>query len=246
MREGNDTAGAVFILIHGGLHGGWCWERMQPLLGAPSVAVDLPGREGNPADLEEITAEDWARHVAAEIEAADGGNVILVAHSLGGLTALNAARLMPDRVAHLVFVSALVPAEGQRIADLLAPGAEPDVLFDANGEFPVPAAESVEHLLANDMSHDEAIALHGRLSPEPRLPFLERFTWSGVPDVPRTYIRCSRDNGVPWDLQEHMIMNLRSAQQVVLSSGHNVMMSHAEQLAEALNGIADQVKGTMT
>ena len=34
------------VLVHGGMLGSWCWEKVLPLLGCDVVAVDLPGRSG--------------------------------------------------------------------------------------------------------------------------------------------------------------------------------------------------------
>ena len=41
---------ATFILVHGAMHGGWCWERLVPLLeaqGHVAHAIDLPGSAGH-------------------------------------------------------------------------------------------------------------------------------------------------------------------------------------------------------
>jgi len=32
------------VLIHGAMHGGWCWDRLRPHLQHQSLAIDLPGR----------------------------------------------------------------------------------------------------------------------------------------------------------------------------------------------------------
>src|SRR5215213_4163340 len=37
-----------FVLVHGGYGGAWNWDEVVPLLDAPAVAVDLPGRGGLP------------------------------------------------------------------------------------------------------------------------------------------------------------------------------------------------------
>ncbi len=37
---------STFVLVHGAWHGGWCWEKVVPLLekaGHEVVVVDLPG-----------------------------------------------------------------------------------------------------------------------------------------------------------------------------------------------------------
>jgi pimeloyl-ACP methyl ester carboxylesterase len=42
-----------FVLVHGGFHDAWCWERTVPelaRLGHDAVAVDLPGHGASAAE----------------------------------------------------------------------------------------------------------------------------------------------------------------------------------------------------
>jgi pimeloyl-ACP methyl ester carboxylesterase len=90
---------ASFVLVHGAWHGGWCWDRVTPLLetaGHRVDAIDLPGHGTNPADVVDMTLDAYARHVADRVEAA-GEPVFLVAHSMGGMSVTAAAELVPDR-----------------------------------------------------------------------------------------------------------------------------------------------------
>ncbi|GHF36019.1 pimeloyl-ACP methyl ester carboxylesterase [Amycolatopsis bartoniae] len=236
MTEHNRMPG--FALQHGGFHGSWCWERVVPLLEAPAVAIDLPGREGDPATLRGITSAEWTRGALGQINTLPTDRVVLVAHSLGGVTALNAAKVLGDRLAHLILVSALVPAEGQTPAELIARGAHRDSLLDETGQFGVPPIEAVRTLLANDVP-DEAEALYARLRREPMGPISEPFTHDGLPAVPTTYVRLTRDNAVPPAMQEQMIANLPHESAVTeIDAGHNVMMSRPGQLADLLNLVA--------
>jgi len=57
----------TFILIHGAWHGGWCWERIVPLLeqqGHRVLAPDLPGMGNDSTPLATITLDYWAQFVA--------------------------------------------------------------------------------------------------------------------------------------------------------------------------------------
>lgn len=48
------------------------------------LAVDLPGRGRNPADLATVTIADWVDSVVDDVENALMGDVVVVGHSLGG------------------------------------------------------------------------------------------------------------------------------------------------------------------
>jgi pimeloyl-ACP methyl ester carboxylesterase len=226
-----------FGLIHGGLHAAWCWNDLRALLHGPVVAVDLPGRDGKPAMIHSITADDWAEHAAAAITALPADRIVLVGHSLGGLTTLNAAKLLGRRIVHLVFAAALVPAEGQTIGALIA-GRYASELFDESGAFPVPPYDTARRLLVGeDMSDDQAHQLYARLHSEPPQPFLVPFDHAGVPQVPRTYVRFSRDAAVTREMQDVMIANLGGCEQVVVDGPHNAIMTNPAPLAAMLNAI---------
>src|SRR5262245_51749656 len=115
------------VLVHGGGHGAWCWEPTIDQLECDVLAVDLPpkairggdGRFDRPPELLTLTVSDFADSVLADVDAAGHERFVLVGHSMAGLTIPEVARRAPDRVAHLVFVSCSVPAEGESILNVL-------------------------------------------------------------------------------------------------------------------------------
>ena len=72
-----------------------------------TVTVDLAGHGDSGADREEWTILSLARDVQAVVDHLDLRSVILVGHSMGGPVALEAARLMPDRVVGVIGVDTL-------------------------------------------------------------------------------------------------------------------------------------------
>ena len=60
----------TWLLIHGGGATARFWDRLVPLLDGPSLAVDLPGRGGKPADLATLTVDEEVASVVADVEAA--------------------------------------------------------------------------------------------------------------------------------------------------------------------------------
>jgi pimeloyl-ACP methyl ester carboxylesterase len=115
------------VLVHGGGHGAWCWASTVTELRADVLAVDLPppSIRGGPARHDEVpecatlTLADWATAVLDDDAAAGWDRFVLAGHSLGGATIAEVARRAPARVARLVYVSAVVPAEGGSVLDML-------------------------------------------------------------------------------------------------------------------------------
>jgi pimeloyl-ACP methyl ester carboxylesterase len=226
------------VLIHGGMHGSWCWDPILPLVEAPVVAVDLPGRDGRPGDVHRITLDDWADSAAEQARLLDVDHLVIVGHSMGGVTALNSAKRLADRCLRLVFISGLVPDEGQTVANLYAPGQEA-ALFDDAGAFPLLSVEVLAAVLCNDLDQAVTDTIIPRLVKEPHLPFTTPFSHAGVPDVLCTYVRCLRDAALTREQQNTMTEHLRRAGRSVFEiesdTGHNAMFGDPHGIAEVIN-----------
>jgi pimeloyl-ACP methyl ester carboxylesterase len=108
---------ADFILVHGAWHGGWCWRDVVPLLAAAghrAHAVTLTG-VGERAHLMSpaITLQTHIADVMSAIEAEEMQRPVLVVHSFAGVIGTAIADRMPQRLAHLVYVDAVVPLPGE-------------------------------------------------------------------------------------------------------------------------------------
>ena len=101
---------ARFVLVHGAWHGGWCWERIAPLLGAAGhevLAPDLPGMGADRTPFAADVLAQWADFVAGLVRGA-AEPAVLVGHSRGGLVISEAAERAPDQIRVLVYLAALL------------------------------------------------------------------------------------------------------------------------------------------
>ncbi len=111
--------GKTFVLVPGASLGGWSWYPVARLLRARGYRVVTPTLPGlsygsSPAGLRLADAVDF---VAGEVERRDLRDVVLVGHSLGGYPATGAAHRVADRVSHVIYYNAVVPARGVSMAD---------------------------------------------------------------------------------------------------------------------------------
>jgi len=236
---------ASFVLIHGGAHGAWCWEPLLPHLERSALAPDLPGRGRKPAELDAICADDWARAVVDELETAGLSRVVLVGHSLAGITIPRVLERAGERIAHAVFVSCCIPSEGQSVYAALAVDGATDV------EIPPPSSgsstidpASARAWFCSDMDEAQTRFVLDRLCPEATRPMSEPMRLAGLRRaVPRTYVKLLSDGILPLPLQDAFVRNAGPGCQVrELDAGHDAMVSRPRELARILNEIAAEVE----
>ena len=112
---------ATFALIHGGIQGGWVWERVVALLRVAGHEVYAPTLTGcgELAHLltRDVGLETHVQDVLNVLEDKDLRDVILVGHSYGGTVVTVVADRARDRIAHLVIVDGTQPLPGQSMLD---------------------------------------------------------------------------------------------------------------------------------
>jgi pimeloyl-ACP methyl ester carboxylesterase len=112
----------TFVLVHGAWHGGWCWNKLVPLLqalGHRAIPVTLTGL-GDRAHLIDpsVDLRTHVTDVVSTLEMEDLHDVVLVGHSYGGMVICGAAERASKRIRRLVYLDALVPKHGQSAFDL--------------------------------------------------------------------------------------------------------------------------------
>src|SRR5262245_27897653 len=107
---------STYVLVHGGGHGGWCWQRLARLLRAEGHEVYTPTLTGLGERAHLLSPHiDLDTHIADVVGVLkyEGlTNVILVGHSYGGMVITGVADRALAHVGHLVFLDASIPYDG--------------------------------------------------------------------------------------------------------------------------------------
>ena len=229
----------TLVLIHGGSFAGSCWDFVLPYLDPSTVAVDLPGRGRRPRPLAGLTIADSVDAVVEEIESRDLREVVLVGHSMAGITMPGVAERIPERLAHLVFIACTVPADGESTVDTL----DPEIQELARRNARQPGGGKMDDAMAtamfcNDMNDEQTQATLSRMVPDAIQLVLEPVSLAGLRnDIPRTWVRTDRDLTVP-PAKQDLFARRTGSPVVPIDAAHMVMISQAAELARLLRELS--------
>jgi pimeloyl-ACP methyl ester carboxylesterase len=223
----------TFALIHGGFHGGWCWDLLTPELEARGhrvVAPDLPITDPSCGNRE------YAAVVVAALERADD-DVIVVGHSQGGTTVPYVAVRRPVR--KLVYLAAAVPTPGESFAEYLA--AHPAFLrLPAGDVFDEWGCMTVTNDVARTTFFDDcpqtvANWAVSRLRHQATTPVAELCRLASTTEWPAEYIRCLDDRALDPDGCARLAKDRLGLTARELSGGHSPFLTRPAELASLLD-----------
>ena len=213
----------------------------MPLLAAPVIAVDLPGRGAHPAPLGSVTFATCAASVRDDVDAAGFDEIVLAGHSLAGCSMPAMIGLLGNRVRHAVFIGCTVPEDGSSAFDTL--DSDIQALARAGGDVGEPRVmdgEMAKVVLGRDLDDAQMSWCLERLVPEaPRLTADPVDLGPLRAGVPTTWVRTMQDIIVAPDKQLRFAGNVGERCRVVdLDAGHMCMVSQPAATAEILDAIA--------
>ncbi len=187
---------STFVVVHGGFGGAWEWTPVARRLRARGHDVFTPTLTGMgerahlaPGD---VTVDTHVEDIVAMVEMEDLDDVVLCAHSYGGVPVTGAADRVPERLGLLIYIDALVPRHGESALNLLPAWFRAEALgtADANGRVPMPAVLAPP---PGWVDEQERLRYIQRLRPQPLGSFTEPVRLRGAVDLlPTAFVRCTR------------------------------------------------------
>jgi pimeloyl-ACP methyl ester carboxylesterase len=222
---------STLVLVPGAGGSAWYWHRLVPELasrGHAAIPVELPAADDS-AGLEE--------YADVVVEAArDLDDVVLVAHSMGAMSAPLVCARRP--VTALILLNAMVPRPGEvpgdwwantghaqaRLAQARAAGRSKESLADVVDAFfhDVPPEITAEALALGEPEQSET-------------PFARPWPLASWPDVPVHVLHGRDDRFFPLEFAEQVTAERLGSPLHVIPGGHLAALSRPAEVADAIN-----------
>ncbi|MEU5214262.1 alpha/beta fold hydrolase [Streptomyces sp. NPDC020742] len=230
-----------FVLVAGAWLGGWAWDEVVPELRAaghgvhPLTLSGLAERRGVPA-----RQQTHVRDIVEAVERRDLRDVVLVGHSYAGIPVGQAAARTADRLARVVFVDAVVPAEGASFVSSWPEGrAGVEASIAAGGGFWAPLG--ADDYAGQGLDDAQIARIVGGSTPHPGATLTEPAVLTRPLDgLPATYVKCLLDGPDPGEDVAALLAGERW-RLVEMDTGHWPMFSRPRELAGILLDAAGPV-----
>jgi pimeloyl-ACP methyl ester carboxylesterase len=229
---------ATYVLVHGAWHGGWCWQRVAPLLRQAGHTVFSPTLTGlgkrSHLLTRDITLDTYVTDIEQLLFYEDLSDVILVGHSFGGTVITAVAERASAGIASLIYLDAEVPLSGESVAGCLLPGTVDFVLQRARerGDGWLFTTSPSATFGISDPA-DQAW-VDARLTPQPVATLTQPIHYGAAMDaLPRHFIACRPYEPLIVDIRARIQKDPDWTYQEI-DGGHDVMITRPHELAECL------------
>jgi pimeloyl-ACP methyl ester carboxylesterase len=235
---GREDVGTPFLLVPGAGGRAWYWHRLVLELerrGHRAAAVDLPA-DDDTAGLERYAAVATAA-LDALVAAGGAGDAVVVAQSMGGLTAPLVAARRPVRL--LVLLNAMVPRPGETGGgwwDAVGQAGARAALAREQGR---PQDEGPDADFSHDVPPEVWAAGAAEAGDQSGTPFGEPWPLAAWPDVPTRVLAGREDRFFPLALQRRVARERLGLEVDEVPGGHLCALSRPAELADALDALVE-------
>ncbi len=234
---------ATYVLVHGGGHGGWCYQSLARIMRSQGQEVYTPTLTGL-GEREHLLSPDidlemHITDIVKVLEFEGLHDVILVGHSYGGMVITGVADRATDRIGHIVYLDAANPQNGQSLVDVA-----PFVTAARAGGRAVDGIELVlypgtDPLGFYGVTDPEQIAwMKPKLTPHPWKCFEQKLVLrneAAMRAIPQSHIVCTatlpgRDVDTLTSLAQGRFWDI--------DTGHDLMITEPEAVAKLLLRVA--------
>jgi pimeloyl-ACP methyl ester carboxylesterase len=161
------------VIVHGAWTGSWSWQRVVDRLhdrGYRAFAPTLTGLcEKSHLLTPAVNLDTHIDDIVNEMVWKDLTDVVLVAHSYGGIVGTGVIERVPERIASVVYLEAFIPDDGQSFASMA-----PDMTFEG---LSMPAFDGQP---GDYLREEDRLWANGKSSPHPTAAFTQKLKVTGA------------------------------------------------------------------
>lgn len=246
-RHHGHSQGDVYVLVPGAWHPASSWSDVELLLkmqGHTVRAVELPGLGNDNTPLATVTFQDHVQAVQ-NVVAKQKKPVILVGHGYGGAVVSQVGENVPHKIKKLVYVSGIMPMNGETVADNALSDTESLVTkflqVDEAGVGAFMTDELYRQAIFNvafkldPLTRLKAKKVVSKLRPHPLATlFAPLELGSDYNRLPKVYISCLKDQAATPAAQKSMYSRFPGVKVYYLYSDHGAAVTAPFQLTQLL------------
>lgn len=234
-----------YVLVHGAWHGGWCWDKVVPLLekkGHKVEAPDLPGHGKDRTPISEISLQAYADRICGILDA-QPEPVILVGHSMGGAVIAQAGEYRPEKIKFLIYVTAYLLQNGESMTQVFMQDTESSlgsaIIMAENQTYMTLRDDTVKEVFYGDCSDPDVARAKSLFVPQALAPSATPVitTEENFGRLPRVYIECLRDRVISPSVQKKMYTALPCKKVISMDTSHSPFFSAPEDLVTHLTSL---------
>lgn len=235
----------TYVLIHGQGGNAFMWGQIATALrskGHRVITLDLPGHGADKTDPKDITLASHCQRVIDSILQVDD-KVILVGHSMGGIVITKVTDMIPDRIEKLVYITAILPQNGQSLMDIVKEDSQSVLKPVFNADTTLlswPATLDLVTIMCHDCPEPVKKILAQPMPPSPARPLMEKvyFNKETLNSKPIYFICATQDKALPYAMQKKMIEANGNVKKVFsLNMSHIMPFVQVSEVVEILNGL---------
>ena len=195
----------------------------------------MPGMGDDRTPIGDATFDRAVEKIIQAIEQA-AQPVILVGHSMAGVAITQAAEIVTQKIAKLVYLTAYLPSNGDSCLSLAIADHSTvpyGLQLSPDGSFATLRDEWIKASFYNDCSDEDVARAKSKLRPQPLESYSRPVSLSAkrAGSVPRIFIECLRDHAITPGFQRKMYLQNPCETVLTLDTGHSPFFSAPAELA---------------
>lgn len=231
----------TIVIIHGAWSSSNDWQHVSEDLtagGNSVISVNLPGHGNDNTSISTISLKLYVEDVKKAIGSKQ--NVVLVAHSFGGIVASQVAEDIAPQIKKIIYIAAYVPKNGESLLSLAQTDGESHVgknlIVDEKAGIASIKKEGIADVFLADAPKQVADYVSNNLKPEPLAPLATPVTLTEAKfgKINKVFVYTLNDHTIGYSLQQKMTKDAGIERLYALPSSHTPFIMFPHVLAQII------------